>query len=344
MRTHGLFASTMGFVFAVVFCAASLLTAADARANEITVYTSYEEDEAAAFLAAMQRDMPDLKVNLLRLSTGDLHARMLAEAANPRHDVIWGWAVTNMVDPRILNMLEPYKPKGLERVPARFRDPENRWFAKTGYMAAFCVNNEVLKRKNLPMPTSWEDLLKPEFRGEVVMPNPASSGTGYLQIASILQTKGEEAGWNYLTELDKNIAQYIKSGSRPCNAASAGEFAVGASFALRAIKNIQEGYPITMVIPAEGAGNELEATGLMKSSRNKGAAKRFIDWTLTQAAVNEYYNWKEIVTVSGGTMPDSFRKAGLPQDIGSVMVDMDFAWSAANRDRILQQWQLNLER
>ena len=63
-------------------------------ASEITVYTSYEEDEAAAFLATMKRDLPDLKVNLLRLSTGDLHARMLAESANPRHDVIWGWAVT----------------------------------------------------------------------------------------------------------------------------------------------------------------------------------------------------------------------------------------------------------
>ena len=146
-----------GIVFLVTFFigAAGILFAADAQADEITVYTSYEEDEAAAFLAAMQRDLPDLKVNMLRLSTGDLHARMLAEAANPRHDVIWGWAVTNMVDPRILDMLEPYQPKGIERVPARFRDPQGRWFAKTGYMAAFCVNNEVLARKNLPMPASW---------------------------------------------------------------------------------------------------------------------------------------------------------------------------------------------
>lgn len=338
------FRAFMHTVLAAAVLCTTLLFSSVAMANEITVYTSYEEDEAAAFLAAMQRDLPGLKVNLLRLSTGDLHARMLAEADNPRHDVIWGWAVTNMVDPRILNMLEPYKPKGIERVPARFRDAQDRWFATTGYMAAFCVNNEVLARKNLPMPTSWEDLLKPEFKGEVVMPNPASSGTGYLQIASLLQMKGEEEGWKYLSDLDKNIAQYIKSGSRPCNAASAGEFAVGASFALRAIKNINEGYPITMVIPKEGAGNELEATALMKTSRNKAAAKQFIDWALSDTAVNEYYVWKEIVTVSGGTMPEAFINAGLPKDIGSVMVDMDFAWSAQNRDRILQQWQKTLER
>lgn len=342
MHTRKLFSFII--CFALVLFVSTSLTFSLAHANEITAYTSYEEDEAASFLAAFNRDHPDIKVNMLRLSTGDLHARMLAESANPRHDVIWGWAVTNMVDPRIMNMLEAYQPKGIEKVPARFRDPGNKWFAKTGYMAAFCVNNEILKRKNLPMPTSWEDLLRPEFKGEVVMPNPASSGTGYLMIASILQMKGEEKGWEYLHKLDNNIAQYIKSGSRPCNVASAGEFAVGASFALRAIKNIDEGFPITMIIPSEGAGNELEATGLMKTSKNKETAKRFIDWTLTQNAVDEYYKWKEIVTVSGGTMPKNFIDAGLPQNIGSVMVDMDFPWSAANRDRILGQWQTRLER
>lgn len=340
----------MNKIVSSFFCIALVLTISlgawpsHAQANEITVYTSYEEDEAAAFLDAFYRDNPDISVNLLRLSTGDLHARMLAESSNPRHDVIWGWAVTNMVDPRIMDMLEPYQPEGIHKVPSRFRDAGNRWFAKTGYMAAFCVNNEILKRKNLPMPASWEDLLRPEFKGEVVMPNPASSGTGYLMIASILQMKGEEEGWEYLEKLDNNIAQYIKSGSRPCNAASAGEFAVGASFALRAIKNIEEGFPITMVIPSEGAGNELEATGLMKTSRNKETAKRFIDWTLSENAVNEYYKWKEIVTVEGGAMPQNFIQAGLPQDIGSVMVDMDFPWSSANRDRILDEWQTKLER
>jgi iron(III) transport system substrate-binding protein len=73
-----------------------------AWAGTITVYTSYEEDELAAFLDKMKQDLPDIEVNVLRLSTGDLGARMLAESANPQHDVIWGWAATHIVDPRIL--------------------------------------------------------------------------------------------------------------------------------------------------------------------------------------------------------------------------------------------------
>ena len=316
---------------------------AAAQADSITVYTSYEEDELSAFLERMEGSLPDLEVNVLRLSTGDLHARILAESGNPQHDVIWGWAVTSMVDPRILEMLEPYEPENIDRLPSRFKDDEGRWFAVTGYMGAFCVNNPVLEDKGLPMPTSWEDLLDPVYEGEIVMPNPASSGTGYLQIASILQMKGEEEGWEFLRALDKNMAQYIKSGSRPCNVASQGEYAVGASFALRAIKNINEGYPITMVIPSEGAGNELEANALMASSQNKEAARRFLDWTLSDAAVDEYYSWKEIVTVSGGEMPQSFQDAGLPEDIGTIMYDMDFVWSAENRDRVLEQWQAEFE-
>ena len=203
---------------------------------------------------------------------------------------------------------------------------------------------EVLERENLPMPSSWEDLLDPVYQGQVVMPNPASSGTGYLQIASLLQMKGEEEGWQFLEQLDQNIAQYIKSGSRPCNVASEGEYAIGASFALRAIKNIAEGYPITMVIPAEGAGHELEAHGLMKTSQNKEAAKRFLDWTLSDRAVQEYYDWKEIVTISGGSMPQHFKDAGLPDDIGAVMYEMDYAWSAENREAILERWQRDIER
>src|SRR5690625_2314072 len=314
-----------------------------AQANSITVYTSYEEDELSAFLERMEDSLPDLEVNVLRLSTGDLHARILAEANNPQHDVIWGWAVTSMVDPRILEMLEPYEPENIDRVPARFKDAEGHWFAVTGYMGAFCVNDLVLEDKGLPMPASWEDLLDPVYEGEIVMPNPASSGTGYLQIASLLQMKGEEEGWEFLRALDKNMAQYIKSGSRPCNVASQGEYAIGASFALRAIKNINEGYPITMVIPSEGAGNELEANALMASSQNKEAAQRFLDWTLSDAAVGEYYTWKEIVTVSGGQIPQNFLDAGLPEDISSVMYEMDFAWSAENRDRILEQWQAEFE-
>ncbi len=337
--------TSIGRFAAGVFIGATLVAAVPgiSQAGDITLYTSYEEDELAAFLEAMKADLPDVNVDVLRLSTGDLRARMLAEADNPKHDVIWGWAATSMVDPRITAMLEPYSPADIDKVPARFRDKDGYWFATTGYMGAFCVNNEEMAKDDLPMPTSWQDLIKPEYEGKLVMPNPASSGTGYLHVASILQMMGEEEGWAYLDALDKNMDQYIKSGSKPCNAASAGENTIGISFALRAIKNIDEGYPITMVIPSEGAGHELEANALMKTSQNKEDAKKFLDWTVSKGAEAEYNKWKSIVTMQGRDMPEKFTSAGLPDDISTVLFEVDYGWAAENRDRIIAEWQKRYE-
>ncbi|MDR0252677.1 MAG: ABC transporter substrate-binding protein [Brucellaceae bacterium] len=323
---------------------AATLMAGSALAETLTVYTVYEEDEAAAFLAEAKKALPDLDINMLRLSNGDLVARIIAEQANPQHDVLWGVAVTSLFNPDIIKTLEPYKPANIDAVPAQFRDKEDRWFAVTGYMAAFCVNNERLKAKGLTMPKSWADLTDPAFKGEVVMPNPASSGTGYIQIDSLIQQMGDEKGWAFLDSLDKNVAQYIKSGSKPCNVASMGEYTVGASFELRAIKNIAEGYPITMVIPSEGAGNELEANALVSTSKNKDAAKRFLDWTVSKQAADEYYKWKAIVTIPGGAMPENFKEAGLPEDVSKVLYPVDFKAAADDRTKIIDTWQKKYER
>jgi iron(III) transport system substrate-binding protein len=324
--------------------AVAVLLAGGAQAGEITAYTSLEEDDVRIYLEAFNKAHPDIEVNVLRLSTGDLGARILAEKANPQHDIIWGWAVTQMADPRILEMTEPYKPPGIDAMQTKFKDPENRWFATTGYFAAFCVNNVVLDQLGLPMPASWQDLLNPVYQGHVVMPNPASSGTGYLMIASILQMKGEEEGWKFLEELDKNIAQYIKSGSKPCRAAAAGEFAIGASFAFSAVKMILDGNPITLVIPSEGAGYEMEVSALMKTSDNKEDVKKFMDWLLTPEAAVLYGQRSEMSVVPGAVPTPEVLAAGIPADVATVLYDMDFEWSAQNKDRILAEWTARLDR
>lgn len=323
---------------------ALLFMAGAAQAGTITVYTALEEDEIADYVALAKKEIPDVTVNVLRLSTGDLGARILAEAGNPQHDVIWGWAVTNMMDPRILALVEPYKVKGSDKLGAAYQAADNKWFAATGYIGAFCVNTERLKQKNLPMPKSWQDLLNPAFKGEIAMPNPVSSGTGYLQIVSILQKMGDEKGWAFLKQLDGNVNQYIKSGSRPCRSARAGEFTVGTSLAFAAIKSIEEGFPLAMVLPSEGAGYELEASGLMAASKNKADAKKFLDWTMSPGASGLYAKYKELVTLPGYKPAKAARDAGMPEDPGSILYKMDFAASAVQRDAILARWNKEIGR
>src|SRR5881409_2979635 len=187
-----------------------LAAAAPAGAKDtVVIYTALEPEQITDYMKAVNKTLPTLDVKMLRLSTGDISARFMAEKDNMQADVVWGVAATNMLVFKNAGLLEPYAPKGLERVQPLFRDKANPpgWVGIDIYMSAFCFNTEIAKKHTLPAPASWADLTKPVYKGHVVMPNPASSGTGYLSVASILQRMKEPEGWKYLDALDKNMAE-----------------------------------------------------------------------------------------------------------------------------------------
>ena len=111
--------------------------------DQVVVYTSLENEEVVEYLKKAQEDLPDLDIQAIRLSTGELGARMLAERANPQADCIWGWAVTNMAEFVPMGMLEPYKPAGWDKIPTRFKDPDGNWVAIDLYAAALVPNTQV---------------------------------------------------------------------------------------------------------------------------------------------------------------------------------------------------------
>jgi iron(III) transport system substrate-binding protein len=312
----------------------SLVTSASGK-DVVVIYTAIEPEQITDYMKAVNKTLPNLEVKMLRLSTGDISARFMAEKDNMQADVIWGVAATNMMVFKNAGLLEPYAPKGLERVQPLFRDKSAApaWVGIDIYMSAFCFNTEVGKKKNLPKPESWADLTKPVYKGEIVMPNPASSGTGYLSVASILQRMKEPEGWKYLDALDKNMAEYTKSGSKPCKDAAAGERAVGVSFEYVAMKMKKDGAPVEMVLPKEGSGYEIEANGLTKKGKANAAAKQFLDWAISDEAMALYAKYFAAVSVAGFPTPE-----GLPKDVSKVVYPNDFEWSAKNRDRILAEW------
>jgi iron(III) transport system substrate-binding protein len=319
-----------------VLSLALLTSPALAQKQTVVVYTAIENEQVADYMKALNKTLPNLEIKMLRLSTGDIAARFMAEKDNMQAEVIWGVGATNILIFKNAGMLEPYAPKGLDRIQGLFRDKANppSWVGIDIYMSAFCVNTEVAKKNNLPVPVSWADLAKPVYKGQVVMPNPASSGTGYLSVASILQRMGEAEGWKYLDALDKNIAEYTKSGSKPCKDAAAGERAIGVSFEYVALEMKKKGSPVEMVLPKEGSGYEMEANALTKKGAKNPAAKQFLDWAASDEAMALYAKYFAAVAVAGLPVPE-----GLPKDISKVVYPNDFEWSAKNRDRILAEWQ-----
>lgn len=331
-----------GCVFVMVCFLLISFNGMAAAKEKVVVYTSLENEEVVEYLKAAEAALPDLDIQAIRLSTGELGARMLAEKDNPQADCVWGWAVTNMEEFIPKKMLEVYKPKGWDQIPANFKNPEGYWTAIDLYAAAFVINTKVMEKEKLPMPKGWKDLLDPAFKDKLIMPNPASSGTGFLQVASLLEmmdpdykTKPveENKAWDFLKELDKNMGQYIKSGSKPAKLTAAGEFAVGCSFAFVYSSLKKKGFPVAMVLPEEGVGFELEANALLANAQNPKAAKVFLDWAISKEAMQEYAKFKLGVTYPGIDGPED-----LPALSSVKLAPMDFQWQSKNRAKILQTW------
>jgi iron(III) transport system substrate-binding protein len=309
-----------------------------AHAGTVTVYSALESDEIATYLGAAKKALPGVDIRVLRLSSGDLAARLLAESAHPRNDAIWGMAVTDMLDPRIAALLAPVHGANIDRMPAAFRDAEARWFAPTGFLAALCVNREALAGQGLPMPRSWRDLASPRYRGQIAMPDPSSSGTGYMLLSSLSDVGRDAAGMGLVLGIARNVGQVTLSGSAPCKLARIGEFPIGISFAFSAMQSIRQGYPVSMVIPEGAKGYELEASGLMKGAAHEDDARRFLDWTASPEAAALYRGYKEIVAAPGSVPSAEQQREGLPADLVATLPARDFATAARERAALIARY------
>jgi len=304
--------------------------------TELLVYTAVEADELAGFKQAIEADNPDLDIKWVRDSTGIITAKLLAEKANPQADVVWGLAATSLKFLADQGYFHPYAPKGVEKLDPRYMDSAKPpvWIGQRAWIAALCFNTVEAEKLKLPKPTTWQDLTKPEFKGHVVMPNPNSSGTGFLDVSAWLQMWGEEKGWKFMDGLHQNIAQYTHSGSKPCKMAAAGEIPVGISFAYRGAQEKTKGAPIDVIAPSEGLGWDLEAFAITKGTKKLQAAKQLADWSVTRKA-NELYNQGyAVVAMPGVAKP----VPNFPEGIANLMIKNDFEWAAKHREAILAEW------
>jgi iron(III) transport system substrate-binding protein len=330
-------------VRAIAVAAVSGLAAGSALAQKttLTVYTALETDQLKAYQEGFNKANPNIEIVWVRDSTGVVTAKLLAEKANPKADVVMGVAATSMAVFDNEGMLQPYAPEGLARIAGQYRDARNppAWVGMDVWGATICFNTVEAQKRGIPKPETWKDLLKPAYKGQIVMPHPASSGTGFFDVTAWLQLWGEAEGWKFMDGLHQNIAQYMHSGSRPCASAANGEYVVGISFEYRANREKAQGKPIELVFPKEGLGWDLEAIGIHKGTKNLAAAQKLLDWSISDAAMALYAKNFAIVAVPGLSQP----LPNVPSDYGSRLVKNDFAWAAKNRDRILAEWSKRYE-
>ena len=324
-------------LIAGVFAAFLFVVTTVANAVDLTVYTAVEAEDLKRYADTFNEDHPDINIKWVRDSTGIVTAKLLAEKNNPQADVIWGLAATSLLLMKSEGMLEAYKPEGLSNLDAKFYDGDATpsWVGMDAWVAAVCYNTVESAKHNLTPPTSWRDLTKPMYRGHLIMPNPNSSGTGFLDVSSWLQMFGEEGGWAYMDALHENIARYTHSGSKPCKLAAAGEIPIGISFAYRGAKSKAAGAPLDIIIPDEGIGWDMEAAAIVAGTANLEAAQTLMDWAISRKAMEMYNSVYAVVAYKGIAKPV---KHYPPQTLNKL-IDNDFEFAANNRTRILTEWQ-----
>ena len=328
-------------ILALLFAAlVSVSAGAQAQKTQLTVYTALETDQLKAYENGFSRVNPNIEIKWVRDSTGVITAKLLAEKANPQADAVMGVAASSLALLNSQGMLVPYAPLNLDAIMAAYRDKANppAWFGMDVWGATVCFNTVEAQKKGLPKPETWKDLTKPIDKGQIVMPNPASSGTGYFDVTAWLTLFGDDngkgGGWKYMDALHENIAQYTHSGSKPCNMAAAGEFVMGISFEYRGNANKAKGAPIDLVFPKEGLGWDLEAFAIHKGTKKLEAAQKLADWASSKDAMLLYGKNFAITAQPGVAAP----LANVPADYEKRLVKMDFKLAADNRERVLAEW------
>ncbi|HEY3147853.1 MAG TPA: putative 2-aminoethylphosphonate ABC transporter substrate-binding protein [Dongiaceae bacterium] len=325
---------------AIAFAAGATLFAAGASAKTVLkVYTALEEEQLPPYKEAFEKANPDIEIEWQRDSTGVITARLLAEKDNRQADAVWGLAATSLMLLDKQGMLDAYKPKGFDQIKDQFKDTRAEgptWVGMDAWASAICYNTAEGDKLGIPAPTSWADLLKPEYKGHIAMPNPGSSGTGFLTVSSRLQSMGDKGGWDYMDKLHQNINTYLHSGSKPCKDAAAGEYVIGISFAYPGVQLKNQGAPVQVILPKDGIGWDMEATAIMKGTPHEKEAQALADFAATPEA-NALYN--ESYQVLARKDVDAKVPENYPANEQQLMIKNDFYWAAAHRDEILKEWQ-----
>ncbi|MDO4680188.1 MAG: ABC transporter substrate-binding protein [Aerococcus sp.] len=222
------------------------------------------------------------KVEFLSMSSGEVISRTKAEG-QPMADLWFGGGLDAFLSADQDGLLEHYVSPNAKDVDAAYKDKDGAWIAKGITVAGFLVNNDVLKEKGLDVPKTWDDLAKPEYKGEIIMSNPAISGTNYAVVKGLLDAKGEKDGWKYLEALNQNIDFYSKRGKDPQEKTVQGEFAIGiipvdnSAFKVAKDNNLTVVYPDAIPWVPEGVA-------IFKGSEHTDIAKAFEDFMLTKDA------------------------------------------------------------
>ena len=282
------------------------------------------------------------KINVSMKGSGEALAQLIAEKDNPKTDVWFGGTGDPHLQAAEQGLSLEYKSPSLSQLyPWAQQQAQQAGFKTVGIYSGplgFGYNPELLAKKKLAVPKSWADLLKPDYKGDIQVANPGSSGTAYTMVATLVQLMGEDKAFEYLKGLHKNVSQYTRSGTGPIKAVARGETAVSISFVHDGPGEKMNGFPVETITPLEGTGAEIGSMSIIKGARNLEAAKKFYEWALTPAAQEMAAAAKQFQLPSNKNAKNDPR---IPDFKKIKFINYDYAkyGASAERRRLIAKWE-----
>ncbi|NLM06288.1 MAG: ABC transporter substrate-binding protein [Tissierellia bacterium] len=275
------------------------------------------------------------KVEFLSMSSGEVLSRVEAEGGTPMADLWFGGGLDAFMDAKAKGFLESFEVPEAADVPAEYKDPEGFWYSKGLTVVGFLLNDKVIAEKGFKAPETWADLADPIYKDEIIMSNPAISGTNYAAVKGIIDMMGEDAAWDYFAKLNDNIPYYGKRGKDPQEKTVAGEFAIGIIPVDKSAFDAAAENGLTVVYPTDGIPWVPEGVAVFKGSENADVAKEFVNFMLrpdNQQIVAELDGKDSAQLIKPGVEGLSL---GLPQD---KLVKQELATFGEQREAILNRW------
>jgi iron(III) transport system substrate-binding protein len=325
---------TMKKLIGLVAAVLLVLTVASCKKkddNAVVIFTSTEDFRTEHIQDLLKQEFPGYDITVQVLSTGNHAAKIKAEGQDTEADITLNLETGHLESlADLLADLSPYDTSEFldDLVPAHRKYLP--WDKSSG---AIVINREKLGGMGLPVPASYDDLLKSEYRGLISMPNPKSSGTGYMFLVSLINARGEDRAFAYFDSLSENILQFTTSGSGPVNALIQGEAAIGLGMTLTATQAINSrGVPLEMMFFTEGAPSITTGMGIIKGKENRPAVQDVFRFAMTKLVRDdkELYCPEAIFKNQPNNIPN------YPRDI--PYADMAGVYDTPLKDRLLAKW------
>lgn len=302
--------------------------------NTITVYVAHNADQYNTAIQKFQ-EATGIEVLAVSLGTGECLQRIAAESQNPQCDVMWGGTTESLEAYK--QYFQPCVSSEDKHISEKFKDPEDLWIGESQQPAVIMYNKKLVSEENKP--EYWTDLQDSQWKGKIASANPASSGSAYTLIATMVMAeskdKNYEEGWKFVEQLAPNL---IMSGgsSSVYKGVADGEYPLGLTLEQLAYVYVKADPDQTgMIYPKDGSSNVPDGVAMIKDCRNPENAQKFIDFLLgkeCQQIMSDGFGRRSV-------RDDVDQPEGLPDLNDIYFLDYDFVWAGAGKDQVVARWE-----